>query len=201
MDPEPAPDAGSVTPEPSAASQRPRRGRRGRRGGRGRGRHSAETPAQQPPSSPDEAAHSEQPRAEALPGAPATGVAPPEVVEQLPDQAGRQAAAPGEEEFRSARRERGPARGTPVQHEPPPPPRPPREFRPATPLAVTQAIEEVNQIIETLRTTLTEMEDVLETLELAERQKIADEQEIETLRRSLRQLHRPRDVGQPHSRH
>ena len=35
------------------------------------------------------------------------------------------------------------------------------------------------------------MEEVLETLELAERQKIADEQEIETLRRGLRQLHRP----------
>jgi hypothetical protein len=39
------------------------------------------------------------------------------------------------------------------------------------------------------------MEEVLETLELAERQKIADEQEIETLRRGLRQLHRPREGG------
>jgi hypothetical protein len=36
------------------------------------------------------------------------------------------------------------------------------------------------------------MEEVLETVELAERQKRADEHEIETLRRSLRQLHRPR---------
>lgn len=124
----------------------------------------------------------------------------PETVEPL-DHAGRQAAAPEEEEFRSTRRERGPARGAPVQHEPPPPPRPPREFRPATPMAVTQAIDEVNQIIETLRTTLAEMEDVLESLELAERQKIADEQEIETLRRGLRQLHRPRDGGPPRSRH
>jgi len=44
------------------------------------------------------------------------------------------------------------------------------------------------------------MEDVLETLELAERQKIADEHEIETLLRSLRQLQRPRDGGQPHPR-
>lgn len=68
-------------------------------------------------------------------------------------------------------------------------------------MAVTQAIDEVNQIIETLRTTLAEMEDVLESLELAERQKIADEQEIETLRRGLRQLHRPRDGGPPRSRH
>ena len=45
------------------------------------------------------------------------------------------------------------------------------------------------------------MEEVLETLELAERQKIADEQEIETLRRGLRQLHRPREGGQHPPRH
>ena len=76
-----------------------------------------------------------------------------------------------------------------------------REPRPQTPMAVQQAIEEVNQIIETLRGTLDDMEAVLETLELAERQKIADEQEIETLRRGLRQLHRPREGGQPSPRH
>ena len=68
-------------------------------------------------------------------------------------------------------------------------------------MAVQQAIEEVNQIIETLRATLDDMEAVLETLELAERQKIADEQEIETLRRGLRQLHRPREGGQHSPRH
>jgi hypothetical protein len=54
----------------------------------------------------------------------------------------------------------------------------------------------VNGIIEVLRESLEEMEEVLETLELAERQKDADEREIETLRRSLRQLQpRPRDGG------
>ncbi|MCX6928683.1 MAG: hypothetical protein NT154_36545 [Verrucomicrobia bacterium] len=58
-----------------------------------------------------------------------------------------------------------------------------------------QAIEEVNRIIDSLRETLDDMEEVLETLELAERQKTADEQEIETLRRGLRQLHRPREGG------
>jgi hypothetical protein len=36
------------------------------------------------------------------------------------------------------------------------------------------------------------MEEVLETLEIAERQKDADEREIESLRRALRQLQRPR---------
>ncbi len=36
------------------------------------------------------------------------------------------------------------------------------------------------------------MEEVLETLELAERQQDADEREIESLRRALRPLQRPR---------
>ena len=62
-------------------------------------------------------------------------------------------------------------------------------------MAVQEAIEEVTRIIATLRATLEDMDEVLETLELAERQKIADEQEIETLRRGLRQLQRPRDDG------
>ena len=92
----------------------------------------------------------------------------------------------------------------PRTREAPPPPmredreihRPPtREPQPRAQMSVQQAIEEVNQIIETLRGTLDDMEAVLETLELAERQKNADEQEIETLRRGLRQLHRPREGG------
>lgn len=92
---------------------------------------------------------------------------------------------------------------------PPPPlrepreiPRPPaREPQPRAPMAVQQAIEEVNQVIETLRGSLDDMEAVLETLELAERQKNLDEQEIETLRRGLRQLHRPREGGLQQPRH
>ncbi len=78
---------------------------------------------------------------------------------------------------------------------------PPRDFHPASPAAVATAIEDVNHIIETLHATLNDMEEVLETLELAERQKTADEQEIETLRRGLRHLHRPREGEQSHSRH
>jgi hypothetical protein len=68
-------------------------------------------------------------------------------------------------------------------------------------MAVSQAIEEVSQIIETLRATLDDMDAVLETLELAERQKLADEHEIETLRRGLRQLHQPRERGPQPPRH
>lgn len=60
------------------------------------------------------------------------------------------------------------------------------------------AIEEVNGIVDALRNALDDMEEVLEMLELFERQKNADEREIESLRRALRQMHRPRDGG--HSR-
>jgi hypothetical protein len=67
-------------------------------------------------------------------------------------------------------------------------------------MQVREAIDEVNRIMSTLRDTLEEMEEVLETLELAERQKTADEQEIESLRRALRQGGRPRDGGHQHSR-
>jgi len=60
------------------------------------------------------------------------------------------------------------------------------------PAGVAEAIEQVNEVIRTLRETLDEMEEVLETLELAERQKTGDEREIESLRRALGQLRRPR---------
>ena len=89
----------------------------------------------------------------------------------------------------------------PLPVEPETPQSPVRERQAASPAAVHEAIEEVNHIIETLRGTLDDMEEVLETLELAERQKNADEQEIETLRRGLRQLHRPREGGQHPTRH
>lgn len=91
------------------------------------------------------------------------------------------------------------AEAAPMVRETPPPP--PRERQPASPACVQKAIEEVNHIIEALRGTLDDMEEVLETLELAERQKNADEQEIETLRRGLRQLQRPREGGHYPPRH
>ena len=60
---------------------------------------------------------------------------------------------------------------------------------------VGKAIEEVNVVITELKRVLDQMDEVLETLELAERQKIEDAHEIESLRRALHQLHRPRDGG------
>jgi len=51
------------------------------------------------------------------------------------------------------------------------------------------------EIIEALKRAVDQMEEVLELVELAERQKLGDEREIESLRRALRQLHdRPREL-------
>ncbi len=58
--------------------------------------------------------------------------------------------------------------------------------------AISQAIEEVTQIVESLKQTLDQMEEVLELVELAERQKLADEREIESLRHALHRIHQPR---------
>ena len=76
-----------------------------------------------------------------------------------------------------------------------------QKFQPAVPApraakpdgsAISQAVNEVMQIVESLRQALNQMEDVLELAEHAERQKLADEREIESLRRLLRQLQPPR---------
>ena len=64
---------------------------------------------------------------------------------------------------------------------------PPASSKPAS---ITDAIDQVTGIIDELKHVLDEMEEVLETLELAERQKIDDEREIDSLQRALRQLHR-----------
>jgi len=81
-------------------------------------------------------------------------------------------------------------------------PAPPRQkFQPAVPAtraakpdssAISQAVNEVMQIVESLKQALNQMEDVLELVEHAERQKLGDEREIESLRRALRQLQQPR---------
>jgi uncharacterized membrane protein YccC len=62
--------------------------------------------------------------------------------------------------------------------------------------AISQAVEEVTQIVESLKQALEQMEEVLELVELAERQKSADEREIESLRRALRKIQQPRSRQQ-----
>ena len=90
----------------------------------------------------------------------------------------------------------------PVAHDAPAPaPVRPPPSTPAARASVQDAIDHVNHILANLRETLEEMEDVLEMLEAFERQGDADEREIESLRRTLRHLQRPRDGGQSHRGH
>jgi exonuclease VII small subunit len=62
--------------------------------------------------------------------------------------------------------------------------------------AISKAVDEVRQIVESLEQALQQMEEVLRLVEVAERQKITDEHEIESLRRALRRIQQPRS-GQP----
>ena len=78
---------------------------------------------------------------------------------------------------------------------PPPPP-----LQPASAAAIRGALDDVNDVLERLHRAVDEMEGVLETLEIAERQKTADEREIESLRRALRQFQRPRERDGGHRR-
>ena len=62
--------------------------------------------------------------------------------------------------------------------------------------AIRQAVEHINEIVVSLQQLLDQMEEVLELTELADRQKSTDEREIESLRRALRQIQRPRNERQ-----
>jgi hypothetical protein len=58
--------------------------------------------------------------------------------------------------------------------------------------AISKAVEEVRRIVASLEDALEQMEEVLKLVETADRQKIGDEQEIESLRRQLRRIQPPR---------
>jgi hypothetical protein len=58
--------------------------------------------------------------------------------------------------------------------------------------AISRAIDEVRQIVISLEQVLEQMEEVRELVELVDRQKSADEREIESLRRALRRIQQPR---------
>ncbi len=76
--------------------------------------------------------------------------------------------------------------------------RAPRPDQPHPASAISQAIDDVMDIVEALKRAMDQMEEVLELVEMAERQKLGDEREIESLRRALRQIHdRPRDSRGP----
>jgi hypothetical protein len=68
---------------------------------------------------------------------------------------------------------------------------PVRVFQPAQPEAVKKAIDEVMVILSSLREAVDKMDEVLELLEEADRQKTADERDIESLRQQLKRFQRP----------
>ena len=57
--------------------------------------------------------------------------------------------------------------------------------------AIAKAVEDVERIVEDLKLAVEQMEEVLELVELAERQKSADERELQSLRRVLGQFRQP----------
>ena len=72
-----------------------------------------------------------------------------------------------------------------------------RADRPAVP-SVRQAVAEVREIVESLEQALEKMEEVLRLVEHAERQKAADEHEIDSLRRALHKIQAPRETRRAH---
>jgi hypothetical protein len=91
------------------------------------------------------------------------------------------------------------------ERQPEPPPRRkqwvrPQDFRPAASSAVAAAVEHATFIAEALKELHDQMDEVLELVEVAERQKIADERELEDLRRALRRIQPPRQQPQQFQR-
>jgi len=68
----------------------------------------------------------------------------------------------------------------------------PADFRPAEISAISQAVAHATEIAESLKHTIDQLDEILELVELAERQKLADEREIDELRRALRRIQPPR---------
>ncbi len=182
------PDENSNLNLPSTP-RRPNNRRRGRRGGRGRGRGPrppAGSADATPPGNPQEEAHDAVDAAEVQPGSqafePGADAAPPPV-------------------------ESGPAAGPTPPETPSPVPAPqeraqaqqparawvkPADFRPAETSAIHQAVLHATEIAENLRELVERIDEILELVEVAERQKLADERELDNLRRALRRIQPPR---------
>jgi hypothetical protein len=77
----------------------------------------------------------------------------------------------------------------------------PVDFRPAAPSAISQAVEHALFIATALKDLHDQMDEVLELVEIAERQKIADEREIDELHRALRRIQPQRSAPAHHNPH
>lgn len=194
------PISSGAEPAGDSPAARPGTRRRGRRGGRGRRKPFAPRPGEDAPAS--ETQDSPTPAnapAEAATAAPTPATTEVSAIEPStkPAPVERQAQRPSRPERPAREPQSGPAI----------PPRRPLEQRP--PLvervqrltervarvepehrvsAIHQAIDEVMAVVEVLKRSVDQMEEVLELVEVAERQKLADEREIENLRRALRQF-------------
>jgi hypothetical protein len=63
---------------------------------------------------------------------------------------------------------------------------------------IGKALRDLEDIIGTLKKAVNDLEVVFEFLEEADIQKVITDRELESLRRALRQLHRPRDYAPNH---
>ena len=208
---------------PSAAPRRPGPSRRrGRRGGRGRslGPRPAADPAAAPapdevlpaavaaagvPPEMDEAdadvdtsgdfrePHPETPESSGeLSDAPAEPLSEPSSAPVASDPEPARAPLPPREYPRERRPDRRP--------EPPRAQKPwvkPADFRPAETSAISQAVAHATEIAASLKLMTDQLDEILELVEVAERQKLADEREIDELHRALRRIQPPRLESPP----
>ena len=196
---------------PAPAARRPDSRRRGRRGGRGR-RPGPRPPAANAPTTAgageishapaaadvDEATEIENENAP-LPAMPGTEAERPDSARERVENVrpAPQRLVPQRPE-RPDRPERNDRLERPERFERPPAPeqRAPRprypDFRPADASAISQAVEHATEIADGLKKMIDHLDEVLELVEVAERQKLADEREIDELRRALRRIQPPR---------
>jgi hypothetical protein len=164
----------------------------------------------------DEAAAAVEPAEATAPeaGEPDSQPAPEPVAEAAPAPEPPRAVEPPREPRRDQRREdyrRDDRRDDRREREdrPPQPPRipvsqrqwvKPADFRPAAPSAIAQAVEHATFIAEALQELHDQLDEVLELIEVAERQKLADERELDELRRALRRI-QPQRQQPSHQQH
>jgi hypothetical protein len=211
------PDEHSNLKSPAPAARAGGNRRRGRRGGRGRSPRPVIAKAGAPgpeeispapetlePNAPPEAAeqadHHEadssgdfrEPHAEA----------PADFASHETEPVEKPVTEPAAENFPApeARAPREPPREFPRDRRPDRRPEPPRQrqwarpadFRPAETSAISEAVAHATEIAGSLKQMIDQLDEVLELVEVAERQKLADEREIDELRRALRRIQPPR---------
>ena len=205
-----------------AAVRRPVGRRRGRRGGRGRTPRPAagkstgaveEIPsalAVQPENvvetdhpefgepEADTSGDFREPHPEEHPDEHSESAAPQEISQASAAVTAPVAEIPPAAELEPARRPERPARPEQRRSDPPhsKPWVKPADFRPAETSAISQAVTHATEIAESLKHTIDQLDEILELVEVAERQKLADEREIDDLRRALRRIQPPRQLQQ-----